>query len=79
MIASAVDQMQIAMGCRQLPLQSLQLPPAHGILSSPDRSTDDTQTAPSISCVDTGGIMSCSNGNHPLTTCLNIGGIISCM
>jgi len=81
-IAGAVDRFQIAMGCRPPPPPSPQPPPAPGYLPPQIRSPAANQTAPTISCVDTGGIMSCSNpGNtqQPLTTCVNTGGIISCM
>jgi ankyrin repeat protein len=76
-LASAIEKVQIAMGCRQAPqkteccwIGSTTGQPAQPLPMPP----------PIVGCVSNGGITTCNNSSPtaPLVTCLTIGGITTC-
>jgi ankyrin repeat protein len=76
-LASAVEQFQIAMGCRQ----SSQRTDLGGTVGRPAQPL--SVPSPTIGCVSIGGITTCNTANDanpaaPLVSCLTIGGITTC-
>lgn len=74
-LASAIEKVQTAMGCRQPPQKTECCWSATGQPAQPL-----PVPPPIVGCVSNGGITTCNNSNPtaPLVTCLTIGGITTC-